>query len=409
MAVDLHRQASQTRDLILFTAAYAVALCGIAFAFGWQRPCWSDECHFLRVVADFAERGLPAIADYNAGTPPLFYLIYAAWGGIFGFEPVALRSLTMLFSLGAGIVLHVVSREVRLSRGASFFLPFILLANPYGAGLSFFVYTDMAMMLFLLLALWAALRDRAGVFCAASMSALLIRQYAAFLNLAYAAVSLLRRRNAAGRRFPAGAAASALAFVPLAALFVLWGGVAPPQALEPFGEQSPVSFNPSSLALYISIMPVFLFPALIFRLKSFLFGPTAHITILCLSFLYFIAPVTPSAVTLEFTRHETVGLFHRFLLAILPSGALVHLVWFLCFLAGLHILYAVGRSAIDALRGGDTAAELLIDLSIISFFLIMPWSYQTWEKYAIPLIPFVGLRVLMFPRVEGNSDGRRTC
>ncbi|MDH7514813.1 MAG: hypothetical protein QHI48_02900 [Bacteroidota bacterium] len=382
----------------VFAAVYAVVLLAVSWSIGWDRPCWADECHFLRVINDFASRGPAAVVDYDAGASPLVFLLYAGWGTVFGFDLGSLRCLSLLIALATGLVFHLLARTVLGSGRESFFLPFLLLLNPYGAGLSFFVYTDMTMILFLLLATWAAIRGKAVWLCCTSTGALLARQYAAFLVAAVFLFTLFRFVRTRDRRFLSLAIASAVSALPLAGLMAAWGGIAPPRALVPFDGTSPVAFHARNLTLYIALIPVFCFPVIVMRANVFRFGVRTHLFLVALSLIYFLAPIAPSEAALLYSRYETVGLFHRFLVSVLRENIAVHAVWFICFLAGLHVLLALGGSVARNVRGTvDAPDELLLDLAVFSFLVLMAWSYQTWEKYALPMVPLIGLRVLLFP------------
>jgi polyferredoxin len=54
------------------------------------------------------------------------------------------------------------------------------------------------------------------------------------------------------------------------------------------------------------------------------------------------------------------------------------------------------RTTDDGRRTTDLA--LFLDLSILLFLAIMPFSYFCWEKYFLPIIPFVTMRMLMLRR-----------
>jgi hypothetical protein len=38
--------------------------------------------------------------------------------------------------------------------------------------------------------------------------------------------------------------------------------------------------------------------------------------------------------------------------------------------------------------------RLLLTITLISFIVIMPFSYQVWEKYLILILPFLVIRLL---------------
>ena len=56
------------------------------------------------------------------------------------------------------------------------------------------------------------------------------------------------------------------------------------------------------------------------------------------------------------------------------------------------LLDAVGRW-----RSDRVDFQLFLDLVVFAFLAVMPWSYLHWEKYLMPLIPVLVLRILLVP------------
>jgi len=46
-----------------------------------------------------------------------------------------------------------------------------------------------------------------------------------------------------------------------------------------------------------------------------------------------------------------------------------------------------------------------MDLSIISFLLIMPFSYLCWEKYFLPMLPLAMMSILLIQYADKNKIG----
>ncbi|MGA9116320.1 MAG: hypothetical protein WB626_06060 [Bacteroidota bacterium] len=392
------------RGTLLLALCVGVYLSAAVLASGLDREPWGDEGHFLETVRAFG--GAPSariLLDYPEVTPPLAFCAYALWGRVFGFETAVLRVFSLLVAAAALIAfgclfLRVLRRPLSVvaAMGA-------LLLNPYTMGLSLFVYTDMLMMLALAVLLLGAERMNLWLLFTGAAAGLLTRQYFLFAVLGGAVSMLLRFRAGEKRALPATVALVA-GCLPLAALMALWGGVAPPSGMERWMPSAHSLCQPGAWSLYAGLAAVFGLPIVAAAWRRFVFRPGEHGGILLASFVYFLIPVRASPVTLEQTGRETVGLFHRALAAALPSGAAVEGVFYLCFLAGLHVLYRMGKDSALWVRGRKASLSLLAGLMTGAFFLLMPFSYQVWEKYALPLVPLLALALCAEP-AEGKREG----
>jgi hypothetical protein len=98
--------------------------------------------------------------------------------------------------------------------------------------------------------------------------------------------------------------------------------------------------------------------------------------------------------TVRQAGRETVGLFHR-ALADLGGGTVTNdLVFYLGWLGGLYLLAFLGRDTAHRIRTRRIDLSLLLNLLVLSFLLVMPFSYQVWEKYFLPVVPILSLRLL---------------
>ena len=197
---------------------------------------WQDEhINHLPTILDFG-RGLPDLAHgyHHVPNPPLFHLLFAAFGKLAGFELWRLRLLEVAISYAAVVVLYRLLRSYApLSRAQATLLSLTFALSPYFFGTSFILLTDNLGWLFGLLALERLLafsrRGSARVFAVACLwggLAVLTRQSWLWLFL-LAALVALRRRPADAARL---AAPFALALAPFAALAIAWDGFVPPGA-----------------------------------------------------------------------------------------------------------------------------------------------------------------------------------
>ena len=112
------------------------------------------------------------------------------------------------------------------------------------------------------------------------------------------------------------------------------------------------------------------------------------------SVCYFAFPVTVSASAVEAGTH-TVGFLHRSFVGLCGDTWLVAAVFYVGFLFGLPVLLSVVRDTYLRLKDRRLDYALFLDLCILSFLLLMPFSYLTWEKYFMPLVPLATARFLL--------------
>ena len=77
----------------------------LAWGVGIDRPLRGDEPHFVKTIVQFGTRplSLDLLAHYDEMSGPVPFVLYGAWGRLFGFEPQALR----LFSILVAVVTYV--------------------------------------------------------------------------------------------------------------------------------------------------------------------------------------------------------------------------------------------------------------------------------------------------------------
>jgi len=185
-----------------------------------------------------------------------------------------------------------------------------------------------------------------------------------------------------------------IAFVPLMGLMILWKGPAPPSGISRWRTVKSALFHPAAITLYVGLLFAYIFPIVIWKWNRFVFSQRTHLIIVACSFLYFLFPVQSSEVSLE-EGTVTVGLFHRALVAVFSSHSIIHIVFYVCFLLGLHLLVGIGKESVLLIRQKNAPFSLLLYLIVFAFFIVMPFSYQLWEKYILPLVPIVSLWLLL--------------
>jgi hypothetical protein len=125
------------------------------------------------------------------------------------------------------------------------------------------------------------------------------------------------------------------------------------------------------------------------------------------SWSYWLFPVRPCAPQTD-ANISTVGFFHKFLRLIIGKQALEDTAFYMTFLLGLPVAFYFLRDAYLKWKTRTFDFSFLLDISILTFLLVMPFSYLCWEKYFLPLLPLATVRILLI-RYSPPHGGARTC
>ncbi len=388
------------RGSLLYLILFVLALETLVVVVGdLSRPTWGDESHFVRTVLEFHDRlDLDRLASYNELSGPLPFAAYAAWGHLVGVELWRLRLLSLLIALTTYLLFHRLLWE-HFHNGVAALLTTVFLAvHPYMVGFSIFVFTDGLTIMFLVAGLLAYRRRIPWLLAIGVAGALLCRQYAVFLPIA--AIMCLAHEFIRDRKPDSGRLLVAVlsGVLPFVALLLLWGGLSPVNRWREFYATEHLTFHPSYLVLYIALLALYAAPLLFVVWRPLYRDRRVLIGAFVLSWSYWLFPVKASAYAVDVNVH-TVGLLHKALIRVIAAPWFAQTVFFVGFALGLPILYAVIRSAFRAARLNSVAPTLLYDLAILGFLALMPFSYLNWEKYFVPLLPFLFVRLLMMRRL----------
>lgn len=360
---------------------------------GWSH--WSDEWHFQNTIKRFGnEINLYNLKHYEEMSTPLPFLIYALWGRMMGFDLFHLRMLSVIIAILTYIAFHRLLFIALKDGKKVFWGGAFLVAQPYMIGLSIFVFTDMTAILFMVLACLALLKRRPILLGICIMMAILSRQYIAFLALAagiYFLVDYLRVRRKSSLYMMLSSVVSVIPYILLA---LWWGGPTPDNTMQYRYLDYGFTFNAHALSLYIGLIWVYGFPLLLFYLKKFYCDYKVWIAGVIASGFYLLFPVGPSQPTIN-VGISTVGLFHRFLKALLLGEFWIQVVFYLSFLLAMPVVIRLAGDCYRRFKRRLHDTPLFLDLAILAFFVVMPFSYLSWEKYLMPMLPLFILRVLM--------------
>jgi hypothetical protein len=378
------------KPILLFILLLIIFESVLIYAADITRPPWGDEIHYLNAIRLFSDEiSVNTLRSYNELAAPLPFILYALWGRVFGLEMHILRLFSVLIACLTYTAFFTLLMTLFNKGKLAILITFFLILNPYMVGLNIFVYNDMLTILFLIAGLFFAIKKSPVPLALSLAAGLLCRQYFIFFTLAAAIYFMLGYMHDRSRGTLYMLIASIVSLLPFTALALIWGGLTPQNALGDFFLNESASFHVSFFVLYVSQLFIYLFPFVILCYKHFYSRKTLLLAALC-SAIYFYFPVRAAT-----TSHvSTVGFFHRALNHLLNNPLLVDASFYTGFLLGLSILIYIIKDSYIKLTKREFGLSLLLDLSVLMFLLIMPLSYFCWEKYFLPLMPILLIRIL---------------
>ena len=190
--------------------------------------------------------------------------------------------------------------------------------------------------------------------------------------------------------------------VPTLALFILWGGVSPDNAMKARYVSDAFIFHVDFVSLYLALLFVYPVPLILYRWRVFYGRPLVLLMAILLASGYWLAPIRAAAPAVAGGVH-TVGLLHRGLLGIFPEP-IVDLFFYGCIVLALPVVMGIARDGWMRMKRPDFDGTILLHLTILCFFLVMPLSYLNWEKYFLPVLPAVVLALMFMSSSKENRD-----
>lgn len=367
---------------------------GVVFCFGVNKPYWGDEAHFVDTVHRFGtDMGLQTIKHYNEMSTPLPFILYALWGRIFGFDVQILRIFSVIIALATYLLLHHLVFSVFHDTKIALLTTAFVVFNPYMIGLSIFVFTDMFAILFIILGC-ISIREHYPVLLGISLACgLLCRQYVIFfvcaVGLYFLSVCWKNRKQLFSKNL-AMLFFSVISILPMVLLSVLWRGLSPDNELRHIFLSHGYRFHLSFLTLYVCQLFIYLVPIVALSWRTLYRSKRTLLVSLVVSFLYWLFPVR-CHIDADI---DTVGFFHKFVKFIFKSQYVEDFIFYVAFVLGLPILFFVLKDIYSKWKQKNVDFTFFLDISIIVFFMVMPFSYLCWEKYFLPLLPLVAIRIL---------------
>ena len=87
---------------------------------------------------------------------------------------------------------------------------------------------------------------------------------------------------------------------------------------------------------------------------------------------------------------------------VIPFNAVEHIIFYLSYALGLVFIWKVLQDIFYRLSTKQIDYSLLLNFGIVFFILIMPLSYQVWEKYLVIVLPIILLRMML--RFERSKE-----
>jgi len=368
--------------------------------FSLKLPFRGDERHIVETIKIFSNNfNLNTIKDYPEVTPPFFFMFYALWAQIFGASTESLRILTLIISFITWQLVYYLFGLFTQKKYHALLLSTLVITNPYFFGTSVFVFTDMLTFMLLLAAVISFLKNRNILFIIFAALAILCRQYAVIIPVSVLLYSLLNYKNdkQLSRKYFIG---SLLTFLPLLVLFGIWKNISPASGIGKWIIPNSSFYNIDYINTYITFSVIYIFPLVIVFFKKIKFNYKNILIALGFTLLLSLFPVKPSMATLEFTDYKTIGFIHQALVELLGYGCLclkIVLAFFL--LIGCYINTELLKKLYVYFSRMSSRKEIIFTLLWILFLLIMPLSYQVWEKYLTIILLFfiLSIYLLLYP------------
>lgn len=372
---------------------------------------WHDEGHFVETIKYFGGNfNRTALYNYEEMSTPLPFIIYAVWGKLVGFELPELRILSILIAFLSYLTFYILFKS-HFDRLVAFLVVSFIALNPYFAGASLFVFTDMAAVLFLGLSFLSVVKKKPVLLGFALASALLSRQYLAFMVPSFFLFFSLKMLYNRDKKMLQYMSAVLISCIPLGLLMLFWGGSCPVNTVRNNYISYAYTFHPEFLTLYICQIFIYSFPFVLYKWKRFYSNKKIIVISFIASLTYFIFPVKPSQPGIA-VNVFTVGYFHRLLTMVFPDG-LVDIIFYLTYLLSLPVLLDFLSALISDIKLKRLGLRSLSVFTFVFYLIVMSFSYLVWEKYFVPVLPLVILLILKEYNPDKNAadnvSGDRVC
>ena len=367
--------------VILLTTAIAIALGALSEN---RRLFDNDEAIYMRVIELFGGGlSLELLQSYEgepASPGPLFFMIYAACGNVFGFSYPVFRGLSLAMTLLTMLCLWVFLRKQPLHDGRVFF-PLLAFLFPYIFCMGFTVMAEPLTLLFTVLGVCCyhhglARKSNAALLLGsiAITAALYVRIHAVFAPAALMSVLLLQRDRSV--RPWCLAVAPILARLPLV---FLQGGLT--VSREAFAHTKPeLAFCPSNINFFFVWFGYMFFPLLWWCSGRRWVNLAA--TLALIPFYILVSP--------NFLGTEHNGALRTLFVRLELNAATAQCVLFPAWLIGCYMTIAL----IQRIVSGKDLRDVFFGSCIVMFMASLVFSTVAFERYyqlAVPTVVLMGV------------------
>jgi hypothetical protein len=186
----------------------------------------------------------------------------------------------------------------------------------------------------------------------------------------------------------------------LLVLFVIWKNISPASGIEKWIIPNSSFYNLDYINTYITFSIIYIFPLVLVFFKKIRFSLSSILIALPITIFLSLFPVKTSIATLEFTDYKTLGFVHQALVELLGNeGLWLKFILAFLLLVGCYINTELLKRFYVYIKNKFLEKEMIFALLWILFLLIMPISYQVWEKYLTMILPFfiLSIYLLLYP------------
>lgn len=365
--------------------AYAIFYCiALISVFGFTYKFWTDEEHFYFTILEFIQHpSFDTLKHYEEMSTPLPFILYAAWGWLFDSSLATLRIFSLLVAAATILSAFHLFKKAELSTIASFICTLILSLNPYFIGVSFFVYTDLLCELCMIWVFISLIQRNIVACCIWLLFAILCRQYMLFFIPAVAIYLFAQKKFSIDFDLIKKEVLLLIPIIGFGILFLFWGGTSPDNKLKTLYIHQAFIFHGDAFTAYMAASILYTFPLLLLSLKGI---KKIHVyVVLPISILWYVLfPVQGSQVAIESIIHiDTIGFLHK-ATHLLPD-AVEQIIWLLLFVLSCLVFVLAFEKALK----NSQSYYFLVCSSWLLFLLTMSFSYLTWEKYLLPILPML--------------------
>lgn len=373
--------------------------------FSIKLPFRGDEKHIVETIRLFANNfHFETIKDYPEVTPPFFYIFYAIWAKIFGQSIESLRIITMILAFITWQLIFHLNRLFIKNELYAFLIAILIIINPYFLGASIFVFTDMLTIMLCVAAVISFLKNKLFLFTIFSMLAILCRQYAIVIPIGVIVYNVFNYlvHKSKNTNMVIG---SLVSFIPLLIVFIFWGGISPASGINKWIIPNSDFYNFDYINAYITFSAVYLFPLILLFYKKIKVSPLSMLITSVIAFILSRFPIKASAATLEFTEYKSVGFVHQFLIQIFGFESYgLKIILFLLLFIGVYLNVEMLKHFFIQIKEKKLSKDKIFLILWILFLVVIPFSYQVWEKYLIMILPFYAIILFLFISSKLNGS-----